>query len=57
MSFRKFCLEDSIPRDLHTTFSKIMTGAAQVDDLFNPFLKHAQIMFPELDGHEVIIIF
>ncbi|CAH0384021.1 unnamed protein product [Bemisia tabaci] len=50
ISFRKFCLEaESLPVDLHITFSDILQDAGHIHDLFPYYLKHAKRIFPHLE--------
>ncbi|VDP08521.1 unnamed protein product [Soboliphyme baturini] len=43
ISFRRFCLDSNpLPTDLHITFSDILNGSSNVDDLYPHFLKHAR---------------
>lgn len=48
-SFRRFCIEENLPADLHIVVSDILQGAGHVDDIFPYFLRHARKMFPHLE--------
>ena len=50
ISFRRYCLEsETLPTDLHVTFSDILQGARHVDDIFPYFLRHAKEVYPHLE--------
>lgn len=49
-SFQKFCVENNpLPAELHIVFSDILGGHSSVDELYQPFVKHARSIFPHLD--------
>lgn len=48
-SFRRFCIEENLPADLHIVVSDILQGAGHIDDIFPYFLRHARKMFPHLE--------
>ncbi|XP_076066890.1 suv3 RNA helicase [Oratosquilla oratoria] len=50
ISFRKFCLEcESLPVELHITFSDILQGGGHIHDLYPSFMRHAKKTFPHLN--------
>jgi ATP-dependent RNA helicase SUPV3L1/SUV3 len=50
LSFRKFCLKSqSLPPELHIKLSDIIRKAANMNDLFPFFLKHAFELYPHLN--------
>jgi len=49
VSFRRYCVEaETLPTDLHITYSDIIRGAGHSDDLIPYFLRHARTIFPHL---------
>lgn len=48
-AFRRFCIEETLPADLHIVVADILQGAGHVDDIFPYFLRHARRMFPHLE--------
>lgn len=48
-AFRRFCIEETLPADLHIVVADILAGAGHVDDIYPYFLRHARKMFPHLE--------
>lgn len=49
-SFRRKIIESKILEpEIHVVLSDIIYGKGHVDDLFNPFLKHAKLIYPHID--------
>uniref|UniRef100_T1JH79 ATP-dependent RNA helicase SUV3 homolog, mitochondrial n=1 Tax=Strigamia maritima TaxID=126957 RepID=T1JH79_STRMM len=48
-SFTRFCVSsETLPPDLHITFTDVIVGAGHVDDIYPYFMRHAKEIYPHL---------